>query len=204
MNRGLLIAFEGIDCSGKSTQSKILHQNLPNSILMSYPNEDSYLGKYIRQIINKQIPKPESQNALHMLFTANRWENNSKIYDYLVNKKQNVILDRYCLSGIVYSINSGISKELCLKYETGLIKPDITIFINTKPEIACKRKGFGTDLYDNIEFQKKIYQTYRNFIETESENLFYITQSTEISAISEEILGKISEISAKIDNIKHY
>jgi dTMP kinase len=86
MTRGLLIAFEGIDCSGKSTQAKLLNEKLENSVLMSFPNKDTSLGKYIQKIIKQEVEYPSSQQAVHMLFTANRWENYNRIFNYLIKK----------------------------------------------------------------------------------------------------------------------
>ena len=44
-----------------------------------------------------------NDNAIHLLFSANRWEMSQNITDTL-NKGTTIIADRYAYSGVAYSV----------------------------------------------------------------------------------------------------
>jgi dTMP kinase len=70
--RGKLVVFEGLDRSGKSTQSKLLHENLENSVLVRFPNRETTTGKIIDTYLKGT--QDLCDEAIHLLFSANRWE----------------------------------------------------------------------------------------------------------------------------------
>ncbi len=94
--RGMLIVFEGLDRSGKSTQVKLLHEAL-NSMnrqceVWRYPNRTTSIGKLINSYLNKEIEMED--HAVHLLFSANRWETVGEMTTAL-NSGTNLILDRW-------------------------------------------------------------------------------------------------------------
>jgi thymidylate kinase len=64
--RGLFINFEGIDKSGKGTQIELLKQKMAADgypfLVSSEPTHSSEAGRYIWQILRKEIPAPASLN----------------------------------------------------------------------------------------------------------------------------------------------
>lgn len=70
MSRGLFIAVEGIDRSGKSTFVRNLAARLGNSELMSFPNRQTQIGGMINGYLTNAINM--SDEAIHLLFSANR------------------------------------------------------------------------------------------------------------------------------------
>lgn len=191
MKRGYLIAFEGIDRAGKSTQARLLFDKISNSSFLKFPDEKTHLGQYIRKILNKNAPQPNNLHAMHMLFTSNRWENYHFINNTLLSN-QNIILDRYSLSGQVYSISHGLPSQWVLNAEIGLPKPDITIFLNLNPFQASQRENYGNELYDNIDFQTKVYDNY--LLLRDNSWLFIDCQNKNISEIHEIIYSQIFPI----------
>lgn len=105
INRGSLIVIEGVDRSGKSTQCKKLVQSLQNmnikSHLMSFPDRTTSTGKLIDEYLKNKNCKLNDQ-AIHLLFTANRWENLEKMKSMLYDGIT-LVVDRYSYSGIVFS-----------------------------------------------------------------------------------------------------
>ena len=162
MKRGLLIVFEGIDNSGKSTQSKLLHKYIEGSHLQVFPSKESpvgsssILGKLIRDIITQKSP-PLPSAAFTLLNTADRHEQAPNIIR-LLQAGTTVILDRYIYSGMVYNKSH---HNLSKNNEAGLPKPDLIFYIDCPPEITTKRADFGNDINDTIERQSEIYVHYK-------------------------------------------
>ena len=68
--RGALIVFEGVDRCGKSTQTKMLAEALPNAKLMRFPDRTTATGK----IVDAYLKIFElDDKAVHLLFSANGW-----------------------------------------------------------------------------------------------------------------------------------
>jgi dTMP kinase len=53
--RGALIAFEGIDRSGKTTQAAMLQELLTNSQQIRFPNRETPVGQLINEYLTKQV-----------------------------------------------------------------------------------------------------------------------------------------------------
>lgn len=120
--RGMLIVFEGLDRCGKTTQSKRLAtilQTLGITVKnLRFPERNTEIGKMIGLFL--QSKKKMSNELLHLLFSANRWELKEEIEDYL-RKGHVVLIDRYAYSGIAYSGAKGMNIDWCKASDTGIL-----------------------------------------------------------------------------------
>lgn len=76
-----------------------------------------------------------------------------------------LVVDRYSYSGVVFSAAKGLDIEWCKAPETGLIAPDLVLYLDIPPEEAARRGGYGTERYEQLEFQRCVahqYQKLRN------------------------------------------
>lgn len=155
----MFVVLEGCDCSGKTTQCNLLSDELhkkcmPNMILR-FPDRTTSTG----QLLDKYL-KGENNldpHVAHLLFSANRWECQSKIQT-LINNGVVIIADRYKDSGAAYSMTTGCEKNWCTSTDVGLIEPDLIIFIDVHPSIVSNRHGFGNERYENINFQTQVWE----------------------------------------------
>lgn len=165
MKRGLLILIEGLDRTGKTTQTSLLLEKLqPDAELIKFPDRTTPIG----QLINKYLTEKNFElpdQAAHLLFSANRWELSHKLETLLLEGKH-VILDRYVYSGIAYSVAKGIDGmdlEWCLQPDKGLIKPDLLFFLSNGDSMASSsRKGFGEERYETLQFQDRVKDQFFN------------------------------------------
>jgi len=179
---GRLIVFEGIDCSGKSTQSKILADKL-NCPVFHFPYQAS---KSI-----EEIRSSNSDLTNHLLMAANRLEMQSKIKEYL--SKGDLILDRYTYSGIAYGMARGLSGDWCIKLESQLIQPDIVIYMDLDFYTASTRKGYGEGENEKITFQGQVYWAYNTLLNKNINNskLIKINANKEKEEITKIILKNL-------------
>jgi len=155
--RGVLVAFEGIDRSGKSTQAKLLVDFLNlgeiHTELLHFPERTTMIGKQLDNYLRNATEIKDRK--LHHLFSRNRWEFYQTICRHLIAGR-NVVVDRYAHSGLAYSLAKGLALDWCLKHDCGLPAPDVVFFLDLAPDVASRRRDFGRERYEKEDFQTKV------------------------------------------------
>ncbi|KAI3520701.1 hypothetical protein L1887_10151 [Cichorium endivia] len=160
--RGALIVLEGLDRSGKTSQSARLLTYL-NGLgypveSWRFPDRDTSVGKMISSYLTNQSQLDD--HTIHLLFSANRWEKKS-LMEAKLKSGTSLIVDRYSYSGVAFSSAKGLDIEWCKAPEVGLLAPDLVMYLNIPPEKAAERGGYGGERYEQLEFQKKVGQYYK-------------------------------------------
>ena len=165
--RGALIALEGLDKAGKTTQAKKLVQRLVNegykALSISFPDKSTSTGCLLDGYLTGTITMDD--RAVHLLFAANRWEAQDKIYKAL-QEGTTVCMDRYAYSGVAYSAaKPGFTMEWCKQPDEGLLKPDLVCYLTTDPEEAQHREGYGRERYETLHFQSEVRVNYAELMD---------------------------------------
>jgi dTMP kinase len=169
-NRGVLIAFEGIEGSGKTTQAKLLYDYLKERglpcLFLREPGSTA-IGEKIREIIlNPEFETMDAKTEL-LLYLASRAQLVvEKILPALRDRKI-IITDRFSDSSLAYQ-GGGRKLGLSLvsrlnKFATSKIKPDLTILLDLPVEVGLKRiKKQNPDRLEGEkeEFHQVVRKTY--------------------------------------------
>jgi len=166
--RGAFIVLEGIDRCGKTTQCEKIVEALNNEgtkvKLISFPVRDTLTGKIINDYLKNKCEI--NDHTIHLLFTANRWEQELNICK-LINNGITIIADRYSLSGIVYSaVKSNMDVKWCIESERGLPKPDAIIYLSLPIEIINERQSFGVERYETVNNQIKVDKMFKQLFDS--------------------------------------
>ncbi|CCU56373.1 thymidylate kinase [Mythimna separata entomopoxvirus 'L'] len=186
--RGSLIVIEGLDKTGKTTQCNYLIDNLIKNDIkikyMKFPDRNTEIGIIINNYLksNKKI----SDEVIHLLFSANRWEKYNEIIKTL-EMGITIIMDRYCYSGVAYSASKGIDINWCKYSDIGLPKPDKVIFLYMDIEKIAYRNNYGDEIYEKIEFQKKVYDL---FLKLKDDSWYILDADRPEEVIQNDILEK--------------
>jgi len=160
--RGAFIVLEGIDHSGKSTQCQLLHSALGTSNerveLIAFPNRTTRIGGIIDGYLKNSIEY--DPRIAHLLFSANRWEFNAHIAGQL-QRGVTIIADRYAHSGVAYGMAGGLEKRWLQLADSGLVAPDLVIFLDAEVEVCASRGGYGKERYEQVKFQKEVRDSFR-------------------------------------------
>ncbi len=131
-----------------------LNQNGVSAESVKFPDRSTLIGKMIGSYLEK---KSEIQdNAVHLLFSANRWEKVPYMEEQL-NKGTTLVIDRYAYSGVAFTAaKDGFDLLWCKQSDVGLPKPDLIFFLEVKPKEAEKRANFGEERYESTGFQERV------------------------------------------------
>lgn len=160
-SRGALIVLEGLDRCGKTSQSGRLYKYLDeqgHSVeSWRFPDRNTGVGQMISSYLANKSQLDD--HAIHLLFSANRWEKRSLMEEKL-KSGTTLIVDRYSYSGVAFSSSKGLDIEWCKAPEIGLLAPDLVVYLDISPEKAAERGGYGDERYEQLEFQKKVAGSY--------------------------------------------
>ena len=151
-NRGAFILLEGVDRCGKTTQCSLLLKHLLSlsvaAVAMRFPDRTTNVG----QLINGYLASGQDldDRAVHLLFSANRWEAAPKLAQELADGNT-IVCDRYAYSGVAFSSaktkedrqsqGEDLSVDWCKAPDAGLPAPDTVIFLDLSQEESEKRGG---------------------------------------------------------------
>ncbi|KAJ2158028.1 hypothetical protein GGF46_004080 [Coemansia sp. RSA 552] len=167
MRRGLFILFEGCDRSGKTTQSTRLVQALCDAgvaaKLVKFPDRTTAIGKMIDGYLSQKTAL--NDQAIHLLFSANRWEAMEQMRADL-ESGVTLVVDRYAFSGVAFSAAKGLDLKWCKAPDAGLIAPDRVFFMDIHPDDAAKRAGYGEELYERRDMQLNVRGRFFSMMES--------------------------------------
>lgn len=200
IGRGKFIVIEGLDGSGKTTQTKILTEKLikngVNVINQAEPTPHAF-GKMCREVLSGRKKCKKSQLAL--LFTADRIDHNVNEEDGITQHIQmgnTVISDRYYYSTLAYQgVDVGMNWLMSLNLDCEDIrKPDLCIFLDLTPEksmarIRANRREDEIEIYENEKYLTDIRKRFYHVIELlkDRENIVVINADGAVDEVASEI-----------------
>lgn len=160
---GHLIAFEGLDQSGKQTQAELLRDHLTAlgrvSRLLSFPDYATAIGGEIHKALHHERDYPA--DVMQLLYVANRGEKRAEIEDW-IRSGEVVICDRYLASSIAYGEAQGLDARWLTVIQRFLPSASLTIFLDIPPEMAVSRKAAGRDRFErDLELLARVRGSYR-------------------------------------------
>ncbi|MEE3104954.1 uncharacterized protein METZ01_LOCUS6141 [marine metagenome] len=146
---GVLIAFEGLDQSGKETQAQLLRDRLRQdgnkSRVVSFPDYGTSIGEEIARALQGERDYPS--DVMQLLYVANRYERRSDLERWLTGGLV-IICDRYVASSIAYGTAQDLDPAWLTDIQRFLPEPNLTVLLDIMPETAARRKAVGRDRYE--------------------------------------------------------
>ena len=201
---GLFITFEGIDGSGKSTQSQLLYDALNVlgiSVIQTREPGGSIGAEIIRSLLVSGDTDRWSAETEILLFTAARRDHLEKTIQPALTKNQIVICDRFVDSTRVYQgVARADLRQTVDELHSIIIKkePDITFIIDTDPEKSLTRglaRNSGEDRFEEfgLEFQKKLRNGFSELSKTEKSRCHLINGMRSKEEVSNDILNIVKD-----------
>ncbi len=194
----MFITFEGIDGSGKSTQSRRLAEALTaeghDPILTREPG-GSPGAEAIRRLLVEGDPDRWSPETELLLFTAARRDHLERLIEPALAEGRIVISDRFADSTRVYQgATRGDLAEKVNALHTLMIgrEPDLTILIDMDPAIALSRglaRGSGEDRFEEfgVPFQEKLRAGFLDLAERHADRFVIIDGMDGEDTVAQEV-----------------
>ena len=160
---GLLIAFEGLDQSGKQTQAELLRDRLRSgghkARLVSFPDYATSIGEELARAL--QGEREYGADVMQLLFVANRHERREAILEWLAGGLI-LLCDRYRASSVAYGEAQGLDGAWLEEIQRFLPPADLTIYVDIAPETAARRKAHDRDRYErDLLLLGRVRESYR-------------------------------------------
>lgn len=160
----MFITFEGLDGSGSSTQAALLAANLQQkgvSVIQTKEPTTGTIGKLVREYL--QHKHQTSEEALQILFAADRADHLYKVVMPNLEMGRIVISDRYFLSSIAFGTHSEESFKWLNQLYTTFKKPDLVFLLKVLPAECIKRiekRGSEKELFEKEETLARVWRNY--------------------------------------------
>jgi dTMP kinase len=188
---GLLIAFEGLDQSGKQTQAELLRDRLKQAgrkaRLVSFPDYGTSIGEEIARALAGE--REYGPDVMQLLYVANRYERKDDLNRWLEGGLI-LVCDRYMASSVAYGEAFGLDPAWLIDMQKFLPPPALTIMLDIAPETAVQRKAVDRDRYErDLALLGRVRDSYHRLASVQGWLVFDGERSKE--AIAADVLNAV-------------
>jgi dTMP kinase len=198
---GLLIAFEGGEGAGKSSQITLLARALRDrgeAVLVTHEPGATALGKQIRTLLLEQ-DEPIAARSEALLFAADRAHHVATVIRPALKRGEIVLTDRYVDSSLAYQ---GAGRTLSLdevkqlsRWATERLVPDLTVLLDIAPEAGLARVHVrpGQTGPDRLErealvFHERVRAAFRELAAAEPNRYLVLDASRPVDELAVDVL----------------
>ena len=199
---GRLIAFEGGEGSGKSTQAAILAERL--GALRTFEPGDTPLGASVRELLLDRATLEITPRAEALLMAADRAQHVAEVIRPALAAGMVVVCDRYGDSTLAYQgFGSGTdlaSLEAVTQFATGGLSPHLTVLIDLDVRIGLERKrqasrAGGDDMnridLREVSYHERVREGFLTLARRAPERFFVVDGTKAPELIADEIWDRV-------------
>ncbi len=195
-SRGRLIALEGIDGCGKSTQAKILSRRL--DALATFEPGATPLGRSLRTLLLDRGEGPVAARAEALLMAADRAQHVAEVIVPTLEEGTWVVTDRYSASTVAYQgFGRGLDRaelEELVGWATAGLRPDLNVLLDLPVAVAAARRHGG--MIDKLEsepaaFHQRVADGYRTLAAEDGDRWLVVDATGTVESIASSIWDAI-------------
>lgn len=194
---GRLIAFEGGEAVGKSTQAKLLAERLGAKLTFEPGATDS--GARIRSLVLDSPELALSPHAEALLMAADRAQHVAEVIRPALDAGIHVVTDRFIGSSLAYQgfgRHLGVDDVLALSlFATGGLQSDLNVLLVVSEEVARSRRSSPGDRIEaeDAEFHQRVLDGFRTLAEQNPEQWVVVDGSGPVGEVAEVVYAAVRD-----------
>ena len=198
---GVLITFEGVEGSGKTTQLLRLERYLKRTgrkVERTREPDGTRLGLAVRRVFERPGVRPEPLAEVFLLMAARRQHVAEKIRPWL-GRGRLVLSDRFTDATLAYQghgrgVDLGLIRELNVRATEG-IAPDLTLLFDLDPAEGFRRIGRRRDHFERerIEFHRRVRRGYLEIWRAEPKRVRLVHAGRSPALVADEVRSIVEE-----------
>ncbi|PZG34578.1 dTMP kinase [Spongiactinospora gelatinilytica] len=201
--RGIFIAFEGGEGSGKTTQSRLLAIWLRDQgfdVVQTREPGSTKVGMRLRAILLDAAHQGLSPRSEALLYAADRAEHVEKVIMPALTRGAVVVTDRYVDSSLAYQgAGRSLDRAEVVRlngWATGGLVPDLTVLIDVPPSVGLTRFASPADRIESepLEFHERVRREFRALAAAEPDRYVVIDGTLTQAEVNRLIQDRVREI----------
>jgi dTMP kinase len=194
--RGRLIALEGIDGSGKSTQARLLSDHL--GAVRSFEPGATTLGASLRRLVLDPAQPAVTGRAEALLMAADRAQHVAEVIEPALQAGTWVVTDRFAASTLAYQgFGRGMpveELEWLVTWATGGLRPDLNVLVDVPvPVAAARREGGADDRFEVLGdgFQQRVADGFHRMASEQPEAWSVVDGTRSVADVADDVLSAV-------------
>ena len=195
--RGRLIAVEGIDGSGKSTQARLLAASL--NVLHTFQFGATDVGAVIRQVLLDTDNDELDDRAEALLIIADKAQHVAEIVDPALQAGRDVVTDRFTASALAYQgYGRGLDRSdlaHMMRFATGGVEPDLNVLLEVPPAVVARRLGSSGDRFETAGdwFLRRVRLGYQSIAQADPARWTVVNGEGSVDEVAARVLAAVQE-----------
>ena len=194
---GRLIAVEGVDASGKSTQARLLADSLGAMLTFQFGATET--GAVIRRVLLDPANDSVDDRTEALLIIADKAQHVAEIVGPALESGRDVVTDRFTASALAYQgYGRGLDLDelrAMMRFATGGLEPDLTLLLDLPIEQAWQRLGSSVDRFEGQgrEFLGRVRAGYLAMAEADGARWAVIDAAVAVDEVAARVLAAVRE-----------
>ncbi|MBO0842163.1 MAG: dTMP kinase [Nocardioides sp.] len=199
-DRGAFVCFEGGEGSGKSTQSRLLHDALAaqgHDVVLTFEPGDTAVGKELRRIVLSPETGDLDDRCEALLYSADKAEHVRSVVRPALERGAVVVTDRYVDSLLAYQgAGRGIEGlEPVARWATGDLRPHLTVLLDLDPATGFTRfEGRDRIEGESLDFHLRVREAFLRLAAAAPEHYLVLDARAPVEEIHTAVLARLGSL----------
>jgi len=197
---GWLVAFEGVEGAGKSTQLRLLGralEGLGREVVATREPGGTPLGERVRVILLDASSAGMHPRAEALLFAAARAQLVEQVIRPALERGAVVLCDRYLHSSLAYqgaARGLGVDEVAAVnRWGTGGLLPDVVVLLDLDPSVGLERRSGTRDRIEDqeVEFHQAVGRAFRALAKADPDRFVVVDAGPTPEQVAERVCAAV-------------
>ena len=196
---GVFVCFEGGEGSGKSTQARLLREQLEGegrAVVLTHEPGDTAVGQELRRIVLSPETGSLADRTEVLLYAADKAEHVATVVEPALARGEVVVTDRYVDSTLAYQ-GAGRALDLAevedvARWATGDLRPHLTVVLDVEPATGLSRFS-GRDRIEgeSLDFHARVREAFLGLADRDPDHYLVLDARSPVDEIAGAVLDRV-------------